>query len=191
MLSARDDPEQTFDRASGNLNSSEQAVADLCDVAGSPQPSSWQGPAEGHGRACPRPSKAAKPSSATSRPRGEGSHRNQRNNPMHLHMRRALRCRARTRRGSPCQSPAMKNGRCRMHGGTSPGAPKGNKNALQARALHGGGNCTTSGGRGTDPRCKEIDRKRFLGPGRGMLFTLACPEPSEGPYGSNQCLDRG
>jgi hypothetical protein len=25
----------------------------------------------------------------------------------------------------------MKNGRCRMHGGTSPGAPKGNKNALK------------------------------------------------------------
>ena len=23
----------------------------------------------------------------------------------------------------------MKNGRCRMHGGTSPGAPKGNRNA--------------------------------------------------------------
>jgi hypothetical protein len=23
------------------------------------------------------------------------------------------------------------NGRCRMHGGTSPGAPKGNKNALK------------------------------------------------------------
>jgi hypothetical protein len=28
-------------------------------------------------------------------------------------------------------SPAMKNGRCRMHGGTSPGAPKGNKRALK------------------------------------------------------------
>jgi len=25
----------------------------------------------------------------------------------------------------------MKNGRCRMHGGPSPGAPKGNKNALK------------------------------------------------------------
>jgi uncharacterized protein YjcR len=32
---------------------------------------------------------------------------------------------------SPCQSPAMKNGRCRMHGGPSPGAPKGNRNALK------------------------------------------------------------
>ena len=34
-------------------------------------------------------------------------------------------------RGSRCQSPAMPNGRCRMHGGTSPGAPKGNKNAVK------------------------------------------------------------
>ena len=36
-----------------------------------------------------------------------------------------------TRKGSPCQSPAMPNGRCRMYGGPSPGAPKGNKNALK------------------------------------------------------------
>lgn len=41
----------------------------------------------------------------------------------------APRCGARTRRGTPCRSPAMPNGRCRMHGGTNPGAPKGNKNA--------------------------------------------------------------
>ena len=33
--------------------------------------------------------------------------------------------------GSLCQLPAMNNGRCRMHGGTSPGAPKGNKNAFK------------------------------------------------------------
>jgi hypothetical protein len=31
----------------------------------------------------------------------------------------------------PCQSPAMKHGRCRMHGGPSPGAPRGNKNAYK------------------------------------------------------------
>jgi hypothetical protein len=75
--------------------------------------------------------RAARPLLATSRPRGEGSRRNQEINPMLLHMRQAPRCRARTRRGSLCQSPAMKNGRCRMHGGTSPGAPKGNKNAYK------------------------------------------------------------
>jgi uncharacterized protein YjcR len=47
--------------------------------------------------------------------------------PMHV----SPRCGARTRRGTPCQSPAMPNGRCRMHGGKSPGAPRGNRNALK------------------------------------------------------------
>ncbi len=44
----------------------------------------------------------------------------------------APRCLAKTRKGSPCQSPAV-NGkkRCRMHGGTNPGAPKGNRNAYK------------------------------------------------------------
>jgi uncharacterized protein YjcR len=45
--------------------------------------------------------------------------------PMHL----SRRCGARTRSGRPCRSPAMPNGRCRMHGGKSPGAPTGNRNA--------------------------------------------------------------
>ena len=44
-------------------------------------------------------------------------------------MHQSPRCQARTRRGTECQSPAMPNGRCRMHGGRSPGAPKGNRNA--------------------------------------------------------------
>jgi hypothetical protein len=47
-----------------------------------------------------------------------------------LHMHLSPRCRARTRTGTPCR-PAMTNGRCRMHGGTSPGAPKGNSHALR------------------------------------------------------------
>jgi uncharacterized protein YjcR len=47
--------------------------------------------------------------------------------PMHL----SQRCGALTRSGSQCRSPAMPNGRCRLHGGKSPGAPKGNKNALK------------------------------------------------------------
>ena len=56
---------------------------------------------------------------------------------MHSRMRKPLpmhlgpRCGARTRSGTPCQSPAMANGRCRMHGGKSPGAPRGNSNALR------------------------------------------------------------
>ena len=44
---------------------------------------------------------------------------------------RIQRCGARTRSGNSCRAPAMPNGRCRMHGGLSPGAPKGNKNALK------------------------------------------------------------
>ena len=48
-----------------------------------------------------------------------------------LPMHHSLRCGARTRSGSPCRSPAMPNGRCRMHGGLSPGAPKGNQNAYK------------------------------------------------------------
>jgi hypothetical protein len=41
------------------------------------------------------------------------------------------RCGARTRSGNPCRSPTMPNGRCRIHGGTAPGAPKGNRNAVK------------------------------------------------------------
>ena len=46
-----------------------------------------------------------------------------------LPIHQSRRCGAKTRKGTPCQSPAMPNGRCRMHGGKSPGAPKGNRNA--------------------------------------------------------------
>lgn len=38
-------------------------------------------------------------------------------------------CGALTRARRPCKAPAMANGRCRMHGGTATGAPKGNRNA--------------------------------------------------------------
>ena len=48
---------------------------------------------------------------------------------MLLDMQNAPRCLAKTRRKTLCQSPAMANGRCRMHGGKSTGAPKGNRNA--------------------------------------------------------------
>ena len=32
-------------------------------------------------------------------------------------------CGAKCRTGAPCKNPSMKNGRCRMHGGKSTGAP--------------------------------------------------------------------
>ena len=37
-------------------------------------------------------------------------------------------CGARTRDGQPCRCPAMPNGKCRIHGGLSPGAPRGTAN---------------------------------------------------------------
>lgn len=45
----------------------------------------------------------------------------------------APRCGAKTRKGTPCQSPAVRSKRrCRMHGGTRGiGAKKYNKNALK------------------------------------------------------------
>ena len=42
-------------------------------------------------------------------------------------------CGAKTRAGKPCQNAAMANGRCRMHGGKSTGAPK---NSVKAGALY-------------------------------------------------------
>jgi hypothetical protein len=52
----------------------------------------------------------------------------------------APRCGARTKgKGSPCRSPAMPNGRCRMHGGCSTGAktPEGIERIRAARTKHG------------------------------------------------------
>lgn len=45
----------------------------------------------------------------------------------------APRCGAKTRKGSPCESPAVnRKTRCRMHGGADgSGAPKNNQNALK------------------------------------------------------------
>ena len=48
------------------------------------------------------------------------------------------RCGARTRSGAPCRCPAMPNGKCRIHGGASPGAPRG---AANGRYVHGYWTC--------------------------------------------------
>lgn len=76
--------------------------------------------------------------------RGVGMTRNQGINPMQskLPMHLSPRCGARTRSENRCRSPAMPNGRCRMHGGLSPGAPiTGTRSSMAAtrqRLLHGG-----------------------------------------------------
>jgi hypothetical protein len=44
-------------------------------------------------------------------------------------VRAAPRCGARTRAGGACQCPAVRGRtRCRIHGGLSPGAPRGERN---------------------------------------------------------------
>ena len=49
------------------------------------------------------------------------------------------RCGAHTRAKGECRNPAMKNGRCRMHGGasTGPRTPEGKNRAAMARLKHG------------------------------------------------------
>src|SRR5262249_38572017 len=74
---------------------------------------------------------AGRPLSGQCRRRGEGRRAKMRNNPMHLPLHQAPRSKARTRSASSCRSPAMHNGRCRLHGGKSTGPPKGNKNAFK------------------------------------------------------------
>jgi len=52
---------------------------------------------------------------------------------------KAARCGAKNRRGSPCECPAMSNGRCRLHGGLSTGAKtrEGIERIRQAVTKHG------------------------------------------------------
>ena len=52
---------------------------------------------------------------------------------------RAPRCGAKTRRGTPCQCPAMRNGRCRLHGGlsTGPKTAEGIERIRRAVTKHG------------------------------------------------------
>jgi ribosomal protein L32 len=49
------------------------------------------------------------------------------------------RCGARTRSGTSCKAPAMSNGRCRMHGGTSTGprTSEGLERMKRANTRHG------------------------------------------------------
>lgn len=51
----------------------------------------------------------------------------------------APRCGAKNRRGTPCQAPAMKNGRCRLHGGksTGPRTSEGMARMRKAKTKHG------------------------------------------------------
>jgi hypothetical protein len=103
-----------------------------------------------------------------------------------------------------CQSPAMPNGRCRLHGGKSPGTPRGNKNAfkhgrysaetIQARRPIAGKAVSTSGCHVTGALEKEpmpsleaewgakgfYDPSRFpTGGGQKLPLLGVMPRPAE------------
>ena len=56
-----------------------------------------------------------------------------------MEMHQSPRCGALTRNRTRCQSPAMPNGRCRMHGGmsTGPRTPEGKERSRMASWKHG------------------------------------------------------
>jgi hypothetical protein len=75
---------------------------------------------------------------------GRGAERKKSGNPMHrlpdwrttMPLAHASpRCGARNRAGAACRSPAMANGRCRLHGGLSTGAPRGAGNGMFKHGL--------------------------------------------------------
>jgi len=51
----------------------------------------------------------------------------------------SARCGAKTRQKTLCKQPAMKNGRCRLHGGksTGPKTKTGKEKCRKARLIHG------------------------------------------------------
>ena len=73
----------------------------------------------------------------------------------------APRCGARTRSGQPCQGPAMANGRCRMHGGTSTG-PRTEEGLESIRKLR-----TRSGLNTAEMRRLRLVLRGLLTPVRG------------------------
>ena len=69
-------------------------------------------------------------------------------------------CGAKTRKGSPCRSPAMQNGRCRMHGGasTGPRTPAGLARSRRANWKHGRYSVEARAQRKMLQRIAELDR---------------------------------
>jgi hypothetical protein len=81
---------------------------------------------------------------------------------------RAARCGAKTRRGTPCQCPAMANGRCRLHGGlsTGPKTAEGIERIRRAQLKHG---------RYTKrAKAERAEYRELLRACRDMLADLSC-----------------
>ena len=96
----------------------------------------------------------------------------------------APRCGAKTRVGGCCRQPAMRNGRCRLHGGlsTGPRTPEGLARSRRARLTHGGGSARVrallSAAR-RQTRCNRALRARLAGSsaGHGVHRSNSAPAP--------------
>jgi hypothetical protein len=77
------------------------------------------------------------------------------------------RCGAKTRMGTSCCAPAMKNGRCRMHGGasTGPTTPEGRAKSRRARWSHGRYS--------EEARIEAREVKRLLAEAKACLVRIA------------------
>lgn len=84
----------------------------------------------------------------------------------------APRCRAKTRRGTLCQCPAMKNGRCRLHGGLSTG-PKTAAGIERIRIAQ-----TKHGNYSQEARAQSKELKELIAQCREVLATIGRTEVS-------------
>jgi hypothetical protein len=78
----------------------------------------------------------------------------------------APRCGAKTRTLCPCQAPAMSNGRCRMHGGTSTG-PRTSEGRARISAAN-----TTHGFYTAESRAARRRTDAFIAETRALLASL-------------------
>lgn len=86
----------------------------------------------------------------------------------------AARCGAKTRRGTRCQCPALRNGRCRLHGGLSTGAktPEGIERIRRAVTKHGRYSFAAKG--------ERLYLRGLIKAGRAMLAGLTDNDPKVG-----------
>src|ERR1022692_4001481 len=80
----------------------------------------------------------------------------------------APRCGAKNRRGTPCQCPAMPNGRCRLHGGLSTGAKTAEGIERIRRAV------TKHGRYSAAAKAEQAEYRSLLRDCREILKGLSC-----------------
>lgn len=94
---------------------------------------------------------------------------------------RCARCGAKTRSGRPCRSPAMKNGRCRMHGGKSTG-PRTEAGLERCRQAH----CKT----GRHSKVQKRHRRMLLEITQCVSITGAIVRAKTNEFSGSDCGHR-